>query len=85
MNVPDSRLDKLGVIHKSEKVVPAVMDFVDIAGIVKGASEGDGLVNKFLMNIRMTGIQIRFRLCSCYFVSRPFFQSFKHLGFLISL
>lgn len=52
--VPDTRLDKLGVINNSEKVVPAVMEFVDIAGIVKGASEGAGLGNKFLMNIRMT-------------------------------
>ena len=40
VNVPDPRLDKLGVIHNSEKVVPASIEFVDIAGIVKGASEG---------------------------------------------
>lgn len=52
--VPDSRLDTLKDINKSEKVVPAVMEFVDIAGIVKGASEGAGLGNKFLTNIRMT-------------------------------
>jgi GTP-binding protein YchF len=44
----------LGVIHESVKVVPASIEFVDIAGIVKGASEGAGLGNKFLMNIRMT-------------------------------
>ncbi len=49
VNVPDTRLDKLGVINNSEKVVPAVIEFVDIAGIVKGASEGAGLGNKFLM------------------------------------
>lgn len=54
VNVPDKRLEKLGVINKSAKVVPAVMEFVDIAGIVKGASEGAGLGNKFLSNIRMT-------------------------------
>eukprot|EP01038_Epipyxis_sp_PR26KG_P008805 gene8805-11888_t len=54
VNVPDKRLDTLGVINKSVKVVPAVMEFVDIAGIVKGASEGAGLGNKFLTNIRMT-------------------------------
>jgi len=54
VNVPDSRLDKLGEINRSEKVVPAIMEFVDIAGIVKGASEGAGLGNKFLANIRMT-------------------------------
>lgn len=54
VNVPDTRLDKLGVINDSEKTVPATMEFVDIAGIVKGASEGAGLGNKFLTNIRMT-------------------------------
>jgi len=54
VNVPDSRLQRLGEIHKSEKVVHASMEFVDIAGIVKGASEGEGLGNKFLSNIRMT-------------------------------
>lgn len=54
VNVPDNRLDKLGVINNSEKVVAASMEFVDIAGIVKGASEGEGLGNKFLTNIRMT-------------------------------
>jgi ribosome-binding ATPase len=52
--VPDSRLDVLKEINNSEKVVPAVMEFVDIAGIVKGAAEGAGLGNKFLTNIRMT-------------------------------
>jgi len=54
VNVPDTRLDILGEIHLSVKVVPASIEFVDIAGIVKGASEGEGLGNKFLMNIRMT-------------------------------
>jgi len=54
VNVPDQRLDKLGVINESEKLVAATMEFVDIAGIVKGASEGEGLGNKFLTNIRMT-------------------------------
>jgi GTP-binding protein YchF len=54
VNVPDARLDRLGRVHKSEKVVAATMEFVDIAGIVKGASEGEGLGNKFLSNIRMT-------------------------------
>ena len=47
-------MDKLGEINKSEKLIPASMEFVDIAGIVKGASEGAGLGNKFLTNIRMT-------------------------------
>jgi len=50
--VPDVRLDKLGEMSKSKKVIPAVVEFVDIAGLVKGASEGAGLGNKFLQNIR---------------------------------
>lgn len=50
--LPDPRLDKLAEIFGSEKVVPAPVTFVDIAGIVKGASEGAGLGNKFLANIR---------------------------------
>lgn len=54
VNVPDKRLSNLSVINKSEKTLAAVMEFVDIAGIVKGASEGAGLGNKFLTNIRMT-------------------------------
>lgn len=54
VNVPDPRLERLAVINKSEKINPSVMEFVDIAGIVKGASEGAGLGNKFLSNIRST-------------------------------
>ncbi|KGI71079.1 redox-regulated ATPase YchF [Mycolicibacterium rufum] len=50
--LPDPRLDKLAEMFGSEKVVPAPVTFVDIAGIVKGASEGAGLGNKFLANIR---------------------------------
>ena len=50
--VPDSRLDKLAVIAKSAQIVPARMSFVDIAGLVKGASKGEGLGNQFLANIR---------------------------------
>ncbi|GAA2561497.1 redox-regulated ATPase YchF [Pseudonocardia hydrocarbonoxydans] len=50
--LPDPRLDELAKIHNSAKTVPAVVSFVDIAGIVKGASEGAGLGNKFLANIR---------------------------------
>ncbi len=50
--MPDERLDKLSVMSDTEKIVPAVVEFVDIAGIVKGASEGEGLGNKFLANIR---------------------------------
>ncbi len=50
--VPDIRLDKLSEMSKSKKTIPAVVEFVDIAGLVKGASEGAGLGNKFLHNIR---------------------------------
>ncbi len=50
--VPDERLWKLSTFSKSAKTIPAVVEFVDIAGLVKGASEGEGLGNKFLSNIR---------------------------------
>lgn len=50
--VPDERLDVLSKMHESKKVVPAVIEFVDIAGLVKGASKGEGLGNQFLSNIR---------------------------------
>lgn len=52
VKVPDERLDKLAEMSQSVKVVPAIVEFVDIAGLVKGASEGEGLGNKFLSNIR---------------------------------
>lgn len=52
VGVPDPRLTKLAEIFSSEKILPATVDFVDIAGIVRGASEGEGLGNKFLANIR---------------------------------
>ena len=54
VGVPDERLAKLATIFGSEKLLPAALSFVDIAGIVKGASEGAGLGNKFLANIRET-------------------------------
>jgi|UniRef100_UPI00404A3964 ribosome-binding ATPase len=54
VGVPDERLAKLATIFSSEKLLPAALSFVDIAGIVKGASEGAGLGNKFLANIRET-------------------------------
>jgi len=50
--LPDPRLDRLAEIFSSDRVLPATVSFVDIAGIVKGASEGEGLGNKFLANIR---------------------------------
>ena len=52
--VPDPRLDKLAAIVSPEKVIPATMEFVDIAGLVAGASKGEGLGNQFLANIRDT-------------------------------
>ena len=52
VNVPDTRLDSINNIVNSEKVIPTTMSFVDIAGLVKGASKGEGLGNAFLSNIR---------------------------------
>jgi len=52
VNVPDERLEALAAISKAAKLVPAAVEFVDIAGLVKGAAEGQGLGNKFLSNIR---------------------------------
>jgi ribosome-binding ATPase len=54
VEVPDTRLDVIAEIAQPQKVVPAVVEFVDIAGLVKGASEGQGLGNQFLANIRET-------------------------------
>ena len=55
VHVPDPRLDQLAGIIKPERVVPAVTEFVDIAGLVKGASKGEGLGNQFLGHIRQVG------------------------------
>lgn len=52
VNLPDSRLGELSKLYSDSKVIPATVTFVDIAGIVRGASEGQGLGNKFLANIR---------------------------------
>ncbi len=52
VDVPDTRLDKLSAIVQPQRVVPTAIEFVDIAGLVKGASKGEGLGNKFLANIR---------------------------------
>ncbi len=52
--VPDSRLDRLAAIYQPKKKIPAGVDFVDIAGLVKGASQGEGLGNKFLSHVRET-------------------------------
>jgi len=52
VKVPDERLEKIALISKPEKILPTTIEFVDIAGLVKGAHEGEGLGNKFLHNIR---------------------------------
>lgn len=54
--VPDERLPKLAEVVKTQKIVPATVEFVDIAGLVKGASKGEGLGNKFLANIREVAV-----------------------------
>ena len=54
VELPDERLDKISKISKSEKIIPATVEFVDIAGLVEGASKGEGLGNKFLGHIRET-------------------------------
>ncbi|MEM5947503.1 redox-regulated ATPase YchF [Spirochaetia bacterium 38H-sp] len=56
VNVPDNRLYRIAEFIPPEKIIPATMEFVDIAGLVKGASEGEGLGNKFLSHIREVGI-----------------------------
>ena len=61
--VPDSRLDKLAEIVKPKNIVPTQLEFVDIAGLVKGASKGEGLGNQFLANIRETDAIIHVLRC----------------------
>lgn len=63
VTVPDSRLDFLASIYEPKKYTPAVIEFVDIAGLVKGASKGEGLGNKFLGNIRATDAIIHVVRC----------------------
>lgn len=61
--VPDSRLNILANLVKSERILPAVVEFVDIAGLVAGASKGEGLGNKFLANIRETHVLVHVIRC----------------------
>lgn len=63
VEVPDDRLEKLAVLSKSKKIVYATVAFVDIAGLVKGASKGEGLGNQFLSNIRETDAIIHVVRC----------------------
>lgn len=63
VNVPDKRLDKLAQMVAPEKVVPATVEIVDIAGLIKGASKGEGLGNQFLSNIRETDAIIHVLRC----------------------
>ena len=63
VSVPDYRLDKLAEMYNPEKYTPAVIEFVDIAGLVKGASKGEGLGNKFLSHIRETDAIIHVVRC----------------------
>ena len=61
--VPDERLDKLAEMSKSKKKIPAIVEFYDIAGLVKGASEGEGLGNQFLTHIRETNAIVEVLRC----------------------
>ena len=61
--VPDPRLDQLSAINNPEEVIPSIVEFVDIAGLVEGASQGEGLGNKFLANIRETDAIIHVVRC----------------------
>ncbi len=63
VNVPDSRLTKITEIIKPKQEIPTIVEFVDIAGLVKGASKGEGLGNKFLANIREVGAIIHVVRC----------------------
>ena len=63
INVPDKRLNILKKLVNPEKVIPATVEIVDIAGLVKGASKGEGLGNKFLANIRETDAIIHVLRC----------------------
>ena len=63
INVPDERLEKLEKLVNPEKTIPANVEIVDIAGLVKGASKGEGLGNQFLANIRETDAIIHLIRC----------------------
>ena len=63
ISVPDKRLDEISKLVKPQKIIPTTVEIVDIAGLVKGASKGEGLGNKFLANIRETNAIIHVIRC----------------------
>ncbi|SQA80161.1 GTP-binding and nucleic acid-binding protein YchF [Campylobacter jejuni] len=63
VEVPDLRLNELAKIVKPERIMHSLIEFVDIAGLVKGASKGEGLGNKFLSNIRETEVILHIVRC----------------------
>ena len=63
VNVPDERLSKIGELIPTERLVPATVEFVDIAGLVEGASRGEGLGNRFLASIREVGLLVHVVRC----------------------
>ena len=63
VSVPDYRLENLAKISKSKKIIPTTISFVDIAGLVKGASKGEGLGNKFLSHVREVDTIIHLTRC----------------------
>ena len=63
VSVPDERLDKIAAIGKSATIIPTQLEFVDIAGLVRGASKGEGLGNQFLANIRETDAIVHVLRC----------------------
>src|SRR5437870_5717842 len=63
VSVPDERLEPLARLVKTEKIVPATVEFLDIAGLVRGAAQGEGLGNQFLANIRETDAVIQVVRC----------------------
>ena len=65
VNVPDTRLEKLEELVNPEKVIPATVEIVDIAGLVKGASKGEGLGNQFLANILETDALLNILRLNC--------------------
>ena len=63
VSLPDPRLDEIAKLIPTEKIIPAIVEFVDIAGLVKGASKGEGLGNKFLSHIREVGVIVHVVRC----------------------